>query len=185
MTNSTTDETTGDGALEVGPSADELFGDIENPYPSTERVDGLGSGGTGTSTDRTGGVTDRTANEVFSRLRDESDSRRDPDAVLEGESPAEIMNRTDDGPVVTEIDDALTDDDGVEALLLTGRRKADGFLWVECEDDDLERANDADDADSGEATSGEAEPPSKAEADESNDTDSVTSRLRSTLDSLL
>ncbi|WP_227130887.1 hypothetical protein [Halorubellus salinus] len=83
---------------------------------------------------------DTTADELFAQLRDEQDDADQAHAVdeLGDESPDEIISRADEEEVhVDQIDDAIRADEGaLDDLLLTERREADGFLWVETEDDD-------------------------------------------------
>lgn len=80
---------------------------------------------------------DTTADELFSQLRDEHAADEPAaDAVTE-ESPEDIMAKADEEAAhVDQVDDAIrADEDALDDLLLTGRREADGFLWVETEDD--------------------------------------------------
>ncbi|MFC6953583.1 hypothetical protein [Halorubellus litoreus] len=83
---------------------------------------------------------DTTADELFAQLREEQDDADQAHAVdeLGDESPDEIMARADEEEAhVDQIDDAIRADEGaLDDLLLTERREADGFLWVETEDDD-------------------------------------------------
>ncbi|NHN40375.1 hypothetical protein G9C85_01825 [Halorubellus sp. JP-L1] len=87
----------------------------------------------------TPGPEDTTANELFQQLRDEHDDDDSATAVTDvaGESPEDIMARADEEEAhVDQIDDAIrADERALDDLLLTERREADGFLWVETEDD--------------------------------------------------
>lgn len=82
---------------------------------------------------------DTTADELFAQLRAEQDDADQAHAVddLAEESPDEIMARADEDEAhVDQIDASIRADEGaLDDLLLTERREADGFLWVETEDD--------------------------------------------------
>jgi hypothetical protein len=100
--------------------------------------------GTGTTTPD---AEDTTADELFAQLRDEHDDDEQAHAVdnVTDESPEDIMARADeDAEHVDQIDDSIRADEGaLDDLLLTERREADGFLWVETENDDVDAPGDA------------------------------------------
>lgn len=152
MTDSTIDENSGDGGFDVGASADDLFGAIEDESgegavdresvnagadadekPHAEATSASGGAGAG-------GVEDRTASNVFGQLKADADvaSADGTDDVLEGETPEDIIASADDPDPGTEaVDDALLADDGeLTDLLLTGR-STDGegeFHWIDPDD---------------------------------------------------
>jgi hypothetical protein len=82
---------------------------------------------------------DTTAGELFQQLRDEHDDGSASNTVdeLTDESPEAIMARADEpAEHVDPLDDAIRADEGaLDDLLLTERREADGFLWIETDDD--------------------------------------------------
>jgi hypothetical protein len=82
---------------------------------------------------------DTTAEELFAQLRAEQDDADQAHAVDDfgDETPDEIMARADEEEEhVDQIDDSIRADEGaLDDLLLTERREADGFLWVETEED--------------------------------------------------
>ncbi|WP_247001442.1 hypothetical protein [Halosolutus gelatinilyticus] len=125
MTDSTAGNSACDGGFEVGPSADELFGDIEESFEeetTDHEEDGASAGGKS--------IEDRTAADVFAQLQ--SDVGDDTDEVLSDESPEDIIASADDPDPEPEVDGALLVDEGeLEALLLTGRTKEQEFLWVD------------------------------------------------------
>jgi hypothetical protein len=92
------------------------------------------------STEATPDAEDTTADELFAQLRDEHDDAEQAHAVddVTDESPEDIMARADEAAEhVDQIDESIRADEGaLDDLLLTERREADGFLWVETENDD-------------------------------------------------
>ncbi|WP_276253422.1 hypothetical protein [Halomontanus rarus] len=135
MTDSTIDNKSGDGSFDLGPSVDELFGDIEDES-SSERVRNEEDDGATTEDTADDGIEDQTAADVFNQLRDEATDTGEADIdsdILEDESPTDIIasadEPTDDAPTVD--DDLLVDEHALENLLLTGRTKEDEFLWVD------------------------------------------------------
>ncbi|WP_255192212.1 hypothetical protein [Natronobeatus ordinarius] len=150
MTDSTTDgETTG---VDVGPSMDELFGAVEEEPLERESVD--------RSVDEHEGIEDQTASDVFEQFRREADGQSAVDDVLGEESPDDIITGVaDEEPTSTA--DELLDEDALEDLLLTGRRKADEFLWVD--------TGSGTDADEPEPTADEPAPADAPEADSTGD----------------
>lgn len=110
---------------------------------TTARTEGATTGsksttpGTGTATPD---AEDTTADELFAQLRDEHDDAEQAHAIdhVTDESPEDIMARADeDAEHVDRIDDSIRADEGaLDDLLLTERREADGFLWVETETDE-------------------------------------------------
>jgi len=85
----------------------------------------------------TAAAEDATAGEVFAQLREDVDDEPDAAGDVADESLEDIMARADEETQhVDQIDDAIRADEGaLDDLLLTERRQADGFLWVETEDD--------------------------------------------------
>lgn len=163
MTDSTIDDNTGD-TLEVGPSAEELFGPFEKSHsdPPDETV-GPHSPETELSAieNRVDEIADRTADDVFEQfeqLRSEADGECDVDSVLADESPDDII-----ASAVDETDDSaetgdLSDEDGREDLLVTGRRAGSEFLWVDPEVDEPDPQLDASSPDAAASRSADAEP---------------------------
>lgn len=110
---------------------------------TTARTEGATTGsesttpGTGTATPD---AEDTTADELFAQLRDEHDDAEQAHAIdhVTDESPEDILARADeDAEHVDQIDDSIRADEGaLDDLLLTERREADGFLWVETETDE-------------------------------------------------
>lgn len=131
MTDSTIDNKSGDGSFDLGPSVDELFGDIEDES-SSEQVRNEGGDGAPTEDTADDGIEDQTAADVFNQLRDEA-TVTDGTDILEDESPDDIIasadSQADDTSTVD--DDLLVDEHALENLLLTGRTKEDEFLWVD------------------------------------------------------
>ncbi len=173
MTDSTTDEKSGDGMVELGPSVDELFGDLEDESLETDAAD---RSTTETSTEDDG-IEDRTATDVFDQLRAEGDATLDTDSVLVDESPEEIIASADEDADEDEsdLDDALVDEAALDELLLTGRTKEDEFLWI---DSDTEGASSADDHEPTTATDADAgAEPAAASTAESDDVEQSTDEL--------
>jgi len=129
-----TDDT--DISIDDGESTD----DTDISIDDGESTDSTATPGTATTTPE---PEDTTAGELFQQLRDEHDDADQAEAApdvtaVTDESPADIMARADaETAHVDQIDDAIRADEGaLDDLLLTGRREADGFLWVETDDDD-------------------------------------------------
>jgi len=155
--------TTTDGGRSDALNVEDLFAtdDTDISIEDGESDDGTTTASTET-TPGTGTATpdaeDTTADELFAQLRDEHDDAEQAHAVddVTDESPEDIMARADeDAEHVDQIDDSIRADEGaLDDLLLTERREADGFLWVETDGDDPDAAGDdvaamfeADDAD--------------------------------------
>ncbi|UTF52383.1 hypothetical protein [Natronosalvus rutilus] len=139
MTDSTTDEKSREGDFDIGPSMDELFGEIEDDSADEEPVDP-------DETAHGDGVEDVTAADLFSQLRDEAAADPGMDEVLEDESPEEIIASADeDDEPDHDVDDELVDEGALDDLLLTGRTRSDEFLWIDSGDD----SSSVDDGDSG------------------------------------
>ncbi|WP_439026245.1 hypothetical protein [Haloarchaeobius sp. DT45] len=88
-------------------------------------------------------IEDVTAGELFQQLSADHAATVDSDdgyAELSDETPEEIIASADEAvEPMDEVDDAIAaDDDLLDDLLLSGRTKADGFLWVETADDDAD-----------------------------------------------
>ncbi|WP_165161681.1 hypothetical protein [Natronolimnobius sp. AArcel1] len=167
MTDSTIGERSTDGGVDIGASADDLFGAIADEQHAAAAV-GQGqsspSNGDATSatTESTDGVEDQTAASVFGQLKADAETTTTDDGsddVLEGETPEDIIASADE-PVDdsdSDIDDALlADEDELEELLLTGRTKDEEFLWV-----DPDGVADADT---------ETDEPAPAQSDDENNT---------------
>ena len=127
MPDSSTDDKSGDGEFETGPSIDELFGDLE-PEESVE---------TELQTPDVS-VTTQSAEDVFSELQAEASGDTDEESILVGETPDDIIESLEeDDPDEETIDEDLTPDEGdMESLLLTGRTEDEGFLWVDDGEDE-------------------------------------------------
>lgn len=141
MTDSTADKNASEGAFEAGPSADELFGEIEESFEGelTDRE----SDDEQPADEQTGGehIEDQTAADVFNQLQ--TDVGNDADGVLSEESPEDIIRSADEPDQESTIDDALlVDESALETLLLTGRTKDKEFLWVDSPDDTDESNSD-------------------------------------------
>ncbi len=144
-----TDGTTGGDAtrssVDIGPSVDDLFGEIEEEPLESDSADRADDGGSD-------GIEDQTASDVFNQFRREAAGEFDVDDVLGEESPEDLIVDADEEPSSTPEDDSLFDEEAFDELLLTGRRKEDEFLWIETKD-----ADEADDLEEGiEDDSGEA-----------------------------
>ncbi|USZ72352.1 hypothetical protein [Natronosalvus halobius] len=139
MTDSTTDEKSREGDFDIGPSMDELFGEIEDDSADDEPIDR-------DEPAHADDVEDVTAADLFSQLRDEAAANPGMDEVLEDESPEEIIASADEVDEPDhDVDDELVDEGALDDLLLTGRTRSDEFLWVDSGDD----SSSADDGDSG------------------------------------
>lgn len=157
MTDSTIDNKPGEGGFDVGSSADELFGEIEDEFLESgvdraAREDDAAESDTepsdATADDREG-VEDQTAASIFGQLK--ADLEADGAAeVLEDESPEDIIASADEpDPDPDPIDeDLLADEDELTDLLLTGRTKEAEFLWIDPDDESGAPGADADDRDS-------------------------------------
>lgn len=130
MTDSTIDEKSGQRAVGVTPSADDLFGEIGRDEPLEEEPIERRSEGR----DDRGEIEDRTASDVFDQLRAET-TDDDADALLGDESPADIIASADEADEDGD-DDLLVDEDELEDLLLTGRTEGEEFLWIDSPDTD-------------------------------------------------
>ncbi|WP_254862719.1 hypothetical protein [Halovivax gelatinilyticus] len=78
-------------------------------------------------------VTDCTASDVFAELS-ASETSVDTDAILDGESPSDIIERADEPTVETSAPDDLFDDEAFEANILPDRRPDGEFLWIEVDE---------------------------------------------------
>ena len=142
MTDSTINTNSSDGSLDVGGTADELFGEIDEGMPEGEPVD-VESADDDASTDgetepSDGGVEDQTAAAVFGNLQQSVSSSDDIDAVLDDESPEDIIASADDPEPESTDDDLLVDEGALEELLLTDRTKDQEFLWVDADESETE-----------------------------------------------
>lgn len=129
MTDSSAGNDAEDGPFDVGPSADDLFGDVDDGSTGPAPAD------RSTPTTADDDVEDRTAADVFQQLRTEVDRTTGTDEVLAGESPEDIIESADEPREEQTLDEDLIDEAALEDLLLTGRREEDEFLWVETSDD--------------------------------------------------
>ncbi|MGQ3413454.1 hypothetical protein ACT4ML_14460 [Natrinema sp. LN54] len=173
MTESTTDNP-GDGALEVGSSVDDLFGDVETGGDSgDERRDETADGDR--ADDGSDGIEDRTAADIFDQLRADAADEGGADDVLADESPDDIIASADepDPEPATPVDDELlADDDELTDLLLTGRTKDREFLWIDPNaSDDSRDGETSDSAAPEEGTDAVAEEPSAVESDAETEND--------------
>ena len=135
MTDSTINGGSGKGELDIGSSAEELFGDLEDDSLENEIDDEIDDeierSDWGEEVD---GIEDRTAADVFNQLKSETD-RIDTVSVLEDETPEEIIESADEPDETFESDDDLVEDEAaLENLLLTGRTKGEEFLWIDTGD---------------------------------------------------
>jgi hypothetical protein len=143
--------TTADGGTSDALNVEDLFAtdDTAISIDDEESADRTTTERTET-TPGTGTVTpdaeDTTADELFAQLRDEHDDAEQAHAVddVTDESPDDIMARADaEAEHVDQIDDSIRADEGaLDDLLLTERREADGFLWVETGTDDADATED-------------------------------------------
>lgn len=155
MTDSSTNDKATDGGLEMGPSADELFGGAETESLEGEPVDRRPRDGTAAVT-----VEDRTAADVFDELQTEASAGVDVSDLLADESPEDIIASADEpAEPAADVDDDLTvDDETLGDLLLTDRTEGEEFLWVDAGDADesafsTAATDDPDPADSFDGTS--------------------------------
>lgn len=163
MTEGTIDDKSGDGGFDVGSTADELFGAIEDdPLESSVDRSGADAGATvedvesaiedvePADEDDGSGVEDQTAASVFGQLKDDlaGDDANDvgADEVLDDETPEDIIASADEpDPDPDPIDDdLLADEEELADLLLTGRTKEAEFLWIDTDDEN--QRNETDDA---------------------------------------
>lgn len=177
MTESTTDNP-GDGALEVGSSVDDLFGDLETGGDSgDERRNETADGDR--ADDGTDGIEDRTAADIFDQLRVDAADEGGADDVLADESPYDIIASADepDPEPETPVDDELLADDELTDLLLTGRTKDQEFLWIDPNASDDSRDDDEtrDSAATDEVTDTDAETATGAAGWGTDDTDATAS----------
>lgn len=133
MTDSSTDDKATDGGLEMGPSADELFGGAETESLEGEPIDRPPRDGTAAVT-----VEDRTAADVFDELQTEASAGVDVSDLLADESPEDIIASADEPaePAARVDDDLTVDDETLGDLLLTDRTEGEEFLWVDAGDAD-------------------------------------------------
>lgn len=75
-------------------------------------------------------VADRTATDVFASLAADGPSV-DTDAILDGTSPEEIIDRTDEPAPSSSVHSSLIDEGELTELILPDRRDEGSFLWVE------------------------------------------------------
>ncbi|WP_435318210.1 hypothetical protein [Haloarchaeobius sp. TZWSO28] len=172
MTNST---------LETGSSLDidELFADTDaEPADESEpRADPRNA----PEQDETEDIEDVTAGELFQQLStDHAPTVESPDgyAELSDESPEEIIASADEAvEPMDEVDEAIAaDDDLLDDLLLSGRTKADGFLWVETDaDEDSDASDDDVDADAEQVSGDEAESAPEPKPEPTADMDETSS----------
>jgi len=144
--------TTADGGTSDALDVEALFAtdDTDISIDDGESDDRTTTANTEATTPGSGTATpdaeDTTADELFAQLRDEHDDAEQAHAVddVTDESPEDIMARADeDAEHVDQIDDSIRADEGaLDDLLLTERREADGFLWVETDADDLDAPGD-------------------------------------------
>ncbi|SIR88504.1 hypothetical protein SAMN05421752_104187 [Natronorubrum thiooxidans] len=154
MTDSTINTNSSEGALDVGATTDDLFGEIEEGVPEGEPVDG-GSTGTEEPADdepepSDGGVEDQTAATVFGNLQKNGSTADDIDDVLDNESPEDIIASADEPEPEPADDELLVDEGALEELLLTDRTKDQEFLWIDADDTDESAETPADTAASSE-----------------------------------
>ncbi|MFC3959959.1 hypothetical protein [Halovivax cerinus] len=84
---------------------------------------------------RRSAIRDKTATDVFRSLSSDGPAI-DTDAVLDGTTPAELIDRATDPPRAQSTDSTLFDADEFEQLLLPDRRSDGSFLWIEPAADD-------------------------------------------------
>lgn len=90
-------------------------------------------------------VADRTATDVFASLAADGPSV-DTDAILDGTSPSEIIDRTDDPDPSASVHSSLIDEAELTQLILPERRDDGSFLWVETTESSGRSADDADES---------------------------------------
>ena len=148
LTNHPMSESTGtsaDGGTSDTLNVEDLFATDDTDISiddgeSTDRTTTASTDATPGTGRATPAAEDTTADELFAQLRDEHDDAEQAHAVddVTDESPEVIMARADEETEhVDQIDDSIRADEGaLDELLLTERREADGFRWVETETDD-------------------------------------------------
>ena len=158
MTDRTSDKTSTDGGVEVGSSAEDLFGGIEDDAvdgeidrqdegtDSAADPDAVDGHDADDGDDGDDDIEDQTAASVFGKLKTDVDDD-DADELLEDESPEEIIESADEpAPNPDPIDEDLRADEAELAdLLLTGRTKGEEFLWIDPDDDDPTASTDESD----------------------------------------
>ncbi len=157
MTDSTINTNSSDGSLDVGGTADDLFGEIDEGVPEGEPVDGELTGDEESADDEPapsdGGIEDQTAATVFGNLQQSGSTTDDIDDVLDDESPEDIIASADDPEPEPADDDLLVDEGALEELLLTDRTKDQEFLWIDADESETtETAPDAEASPESEAT---------------------------------
>ena len=131
MTDSTINGGSGEGNLDFGTSAEELFGEFEDESLEDEELERSERG-------KPDDIEDRTAADVFDQLKSETEAV-DTVSVLEDETPEDIIASADEPDDGDEPDDDLIEDEAaLETLLLTGRTKGEEFLWVDTGDSTAE-----------------------------------------------
>lgn len=96
-----------------------MTSDASHPPTDRESPDASGSA-----------VADRTATDVFASLAADGPSV-DTAAILNGTSPAEIIDRTDEPAPSTSVHPSLIDEGELTELILPNRRDEGSFRWVE------------------------------------------------------
>ncbi|WP_049921155.1 hypothetical protein [Halopiger djelfimassiliensis] len=143
MTDSTIGSESGEGGVDVGSSVDELFDELAEESPRGEAIDREAQcerddGRTESSETPSDAddIEDQTAAAVFGQLKDDVDDTA-TDELLSEDSPEDIIASADEPDPEHESpvdDDLLVDEDELEELLLTGRRKEQEFLWIDPDD---------------------------------------------------
>lgn len=96
-----------------------MTSDASHPPTDRESPDASGSA-----------VADRTATDVFASLAADGPSV-DTDAILDGTTPEEIIDRTDEPAPSTSVHHSLIDEGELTELILPDRRDEGSFRWVE------------------------------------------------------
>lgn len=96
-----------------------MTSDASHPQTNRESPDASGSA-----------VADLTATDVFASLAADGPSV-DTDAILDGTSPEEIIDRTDEPAPSSSVHSSLIDEGELTELILPDRRDEGSFLWVE------------------------------------------------------
>lgn len=141
---------------------EDLFATDETDLSIDDEESRAGPSGSGVAAER---PEDTTADELFDVLRNEHDEPGgEVSDDIAGETPEDLMARADEtASHVDQIDAAIRpDEDALGDLLLTGRREANGFLWV-----------DTDDASTDEASNHEARTDESGTDEASNDQDAT------------
>ena len=110
---------------ELDLDLDELFEPVAlQPSPEiTEPTEGSDGG-----LEASSAVTDLTASDVFGALREENEGDRDPGAVLEDETPQDLIEHAE---CERDREDSLiADEAGLESVLLTDGDEDSGFEWI-------------------------------------------------------